>query len=105
MKSPLFVVVCCRYSILQTAEENSMFDFGHIYNPNPTHTIFDNQKSVKEHMAAVKKCYLSGLVIRENALKASILFICKFHDIFLSKLPDHDREHSYHYWYGRLRCF
>ena len=58
------------------------------------------------HMAAVAETYSLGLSIRENTVKASLLFRYKYHDVFLSKIAvDHDNEHSYHLWYGRLPYF
>lgn len=92
---------------LQKLEGNIMFGFVHIANfsCSSAHRLFDSQSPIKQHMAAVGIHYQLGQVTRENSIKPSILFRYKYHDVFLSKIADHDSEHSYHFWYGRLPCF
>ncbi|KAI5073297.1 hypothetical protein GOP47_0011310 [Adiantum capillus-veneris] len=86
--------------ILQ-AQGNIMFAFGQSGNRsyNSVHKSFSNQKPVKQHMAADRRCYILGSVTRASTIKATTLFRYKYHDVFLSTLGDHYSEHSYqHFW-------
>lgn len=65
----------------------------------------DLQLAVKKLMAAVGKHNLSGLAAKGNIPKSSFLFQHKYHEVFVSEIVQHDNEHSYHFWYGRLPCF